>query len=273
MKTADDYFLGRSESETKRLILQNTIHGPMTRRFFEAAGIGRGMKVLEIGSGAGDVALLAADLVGPQGQVTGVEMNAEIVETARARVQAAGWNNVGFLVGDVRDVGTGDDFDAVVGRWVLMYLPDPATLLRELANRLRPGGIVAFHENDFSYPPTIFPSTEISQQIHRWAIPPPDMPGPEMQMGTKLLKAYVEAGLPTPNIMCEVPVGGGPDWPGYEYIAETLRSLLPALERRTGLDPKAVGIDTLAERLRTEVVRTNGVQMLPMMFGAWARKI
>src|SRR4051812_33550527 len=88
----DAYPLGRSEAETARLILQHQIYGPLTRQFFQAAGIGRGMKVLDLGSGAGDVAMLLADLVGPDGHVIGVDINAEILESARARVRAVGWS-------------------------------------------------------------------------------------------------------------------------------------------------------------------------------------
>src|SRR5262245_59589433 len=101
---SDGYVLGRSESETRRLILQDQIYGRLTRRFFQAAGIGPGMKVLDLGSGAGDVALLVADLVGPAGRVVGVDMNADILETARARMTAAGWNNVTFAGGDAREM-------------------------------------------------------------------------------------------------------------------------------------------------------------------------
>jgi hypothetical protein len=67
-------------------------------------------------------------------------------------------------------------------------------------------------------------------------------------------------------------IGGGPDWPGYEYVAETMRNLMPALERMSGLDPNEVGVDTLADRFREEVVAERGVQMLPMMAGAFARR-
>lgn len=272
MTAPDDYALGRSGAETQRLILQHQIYGQITRRFLQAAGIGIGMKILEVGSGAGDVALLLADLVGPRGHVTGVEVNAEIVRTARRRVEAAGWKNVQFLVGDAREVSTGSDFDAVVGRWVLMFLPDPAAVLRDLLPRLRPGGIVAFQENDFSYPPTVFPETELSRQIQRWSIPPPGSPGPDMRMGTKLFRVYLESGLPAPQLVVEAPAGGGADWPGYEYMAQTLRSLMPALRRIAGLDPEKVDVGTLAKRLRDDVVGRRGIHLLPLMFGAWARK-
>ena len=272
MSTSDTYALGRSEAETRRLIVQNQIYAPLTRRFFEAAGIGVGMKVLEIGSGAGDVALLLADLVGPRGQVVGVEMNPVIVETARARAKAAGWNNVTFLVGDVREAVVDSDFDAVAGRWILMHLAEPVSILRTLAARLKTGGIVAFHENDFTYPPTVLPPTELSRQIQGWSVPPAGTPGVEMRMGTKLYRTYQEAGLPAPQLIVEAPAGAGPDWPGYEYLADTIRSLLPALEKRFGVDPSAVQVDTLAERLRADVDEVRGIHMLPIMFGAWARK-
>jgi SAM-dependent methyltransferase len=274
MTTADPYALGRSDAETHRLILQHQIYGPLTRRLFEAAGIGAGMRVLDVGSGAGDVALLLADLVGPRGRVVGVDQNAIILDTARARVQATGWRNVTFHAGEVRDASLGSDFDAVVGRWVLMYQPDPAALLRLLATRLRPGGVIAFHENDFGYPPAMFPPSELSQQVQRWSVPP-DPVGPggtDMRMGTNLFRLYLEAGLPAPELRLEAPIGGGPDWPGYEYVAETLRSLLPMLQRLAGLDPAAVGIDTLVARLRDDAVAGQRVQLLPLMIGVWARK-
>src|SRR5262245_1067197 len=207
MTASDTYILGRSDAETRRLVLQDQIYGPLTRRFFAAAGIGSGMKVLDIGSGAGDVALLAADLVGPTGRVVGIDVNSAILETARARAGAAGWSNITFVNGDVREVALDSDFDAVVGRWVLMHMTDPLGVLRHLVTRLRVGGIVAFHENDFTYPPSVLPQTELSAQIQRWAIPPAGTPGRETRMGTKLLKLYIEAGLPTPQLIVEAPAG------------------------------------------------------------------
>jgi len=272
MNPDDAYVLGRSDAETRRLIIQHQIYGPITRRFFQAAGIGTRMKVLDVGSGAGDVSLLLADLVGPRGRVVGVETNAGILDTARARAASAGWGNVTFISGETHEVLLDSDFDAVTGRWFLMYQPDPAATLRHLAGQVRPGGVVAFQENDFTYPPTVFPPSDLSRQLQRWSIPPPGTPGPEMQMGTKLFKAYLEAGLPAPELHVEAPAGGGTDWPGYDYVAETLRSLLPALQRVTGLDPRQVDIDTLAARLRDDVTSRQAIQMLPIIYGAWARK-
>ena len=269
---SDSYVLGRSVAETRRLIRQAQIYGPITRQFLVSAGIGTGMKVLDVGSGAGDVALLLADLVGPRGSVVGVEMNPVILETARARVDAAGWTNIAFLDGDVTNIVLDDDFDAVVGRWILMYLPDPVAVLRGLVGRVRPGGIIAFLENDFTYPPTTFPSAPLHQQVMRWTTPPPGSPGPDQQMGSKLHQTYLDAGLPVPQLRLDAPVGGGEDWPGYAYVADTVRSLLPMMEQMGLVSAEDVDVDTLADRLRAEALGLRGVQMLPIVMGAWARK-
>jgi protein-L-isoaspartate O-methyltransferase len=100
---SDGYALGRSEAETERLIGQHQLFGHLTRQFLVAAGITKGMQVLDLGSGAGDVALTLAELVGPQGTVIGVDMNADILDTARRRVASVGWSNVEFRHGDVHD--------------------------------------------------------------------------------------------------------------------------------------------------------------------------
>jgi hypothetical protein len=153
-----------------------------------------------------------------------------------------------------------------------MYLPDPVAVLRGLVGRVRPGGIVAFLENDFTYPPTTFPPAPLHQQVMRWTTPPSGGGGPDQQMGSKLHQAYLDAGLPAPQLRLDAPVGGGEDWPGYAYVADTVRSLLPMMEQTGLVSAEDVGIDTLADRLRAEALGLRGVQMLPIVVGAWAQK-
>jgi ubiquinone/menaquinone biosynthesis C-methylase UbiE len=103
--------------------------------------------------GAGDVALLAARLVGSEGEVVGIDTNPSIIETARARARDAGCSNVSFVAGDIRELSLPQDFDAVVGRYVLMFMPDPVAAMRAVVGHLRPGGIAAFPEPDFTQGP------------------------------------------------------------------------------------------------------------------------
>jgi SAM-dependent methyltransferase len=270
------YPLGRNEAETRRLILQAQVYGPITRELFTSAGIGAGMKVLDLGSGAGDVALLAADLVGPRGHVVGVDLDGDILRTARRRVEAAGWSNVSFLESRVDDLDLDldldNDFDAVVGRWILMYFPDPAAVLRRVTRFLRPGGVVAFLESELTMRPRAFPPGEAHESLAPLSTPAAGPPGPDTSMGSHLFGTYLRAGLPAPQLRMDAPVGGGPDWPGYALVAATIRSLLPMMEQMGVVRAGDIDVDTLEDRLRDEVVASDGIQQLPVVIGAWTRR-
>jgi ubiquinone/menaquinone biosynthesis C-methylase UbiE len=266
------YALGRSAEETCRLQRQAQLYDLSTRRLFVDAGISRGMKVLDVGSGAGDVALLVAELVGPTGCVVGVDTNVAILETARARTHAAGLTNVSFVEGDLRTVALDDDFDAVVGRLILLYLGNPAEALRIATSHLRPGGIVAFQEADFTTGPIAVPASPLNQRMWDWWRQTVSQAGLELSMGFKLSQAFGNAGLSTPQLHLDAPIGGGPDWAGYAYIAESIRSVLPLMLKLGIATAAEVDIDTLAARFRAEVVSQQSVVMLPTFVSAWALK-
>ena len=145
---ASNYALGHSQAEMERLSRQSQAFEPFTRQLFEQAGISPNMHVLDVGSGAGDVSFLAAELVGRGGEVTGVDRESVAVGWARARAQSRGCDNVRFLEGDPTIIEFDQEFDAVVGRTVLMYYPDPTDAVRRLAQHLRPGGMIVFQEFD-----------------------------------------------------------------------------------------------------------------------------
>jgi ubiquinone/menaquinone biosynthesis C-methylase UbiE len=96
----ESYVLGGTGHEHERLIRQAKIFNPFTERLFRNAGIARGQRVLDIGSGVGDVAMLVADLVGPTGEVVGVERDANTLTKARSRVAEAQLRNVSFVTMD-----------------------------------------------------------------------------------------------------------------------------------------------------------------------------
>ncbi|WP_394849889.1 class I SAM-dependent methyltransferase [Pendulispora brunnea] len=265
------YVMGRSDAETERLRAQSMLFDPTTRRLFEQAGISTGMKVLDVGSGGGDVALLLADLVGPTGQVIGVDCHDAILEKARARTRQLGFDHVSFLQGDIRTIALDDDFDAVVGRLVLTYIPEPARWVRHLAAHVRPNGIVAFQDIEWSIGPVAFPPSSLLSRVWDWAPPAFERAGLETRMGLKLFRAFVDAGLPAPRMHVEAPAGGGTDWAGYEYIAAGLRSMLPVIERFELASAADVGIETFAARLRDETLAQHGVLMLPPFVSAWSR--
>ena len=146
-----DYQLGSADHELARLELQGRALAPATYMIFDAAGIRPGMRVLDLGCGVGDVAFVAADLVGPDGYVVGVDRSPEALARARIHAEQRGLAQVEFFdEGDIHDPAPGGPFDAVVERAVLMYVPDPAEVLRRQATALRAGGLVVPIEIDFT---------------------------------------------------------------------------------------------------------------------------
>src|SRR5215475_5432678 len=125
-----DYPLGHSDAEHERLIRQAKQVAPITERLFREAGIGSGQRVLDLGSGVGDVAMLLARLVGPSGEVVGIERDANSIARSSERVKTAGLNNVSFTQVDVNDIASRRPFDAVVGRFIFMFLPRSLSGLR-----------------------------------------------------------------------------------------------------------------------------------------------
>jgi len=265
--------MGRSEAETRRLVAQHRLYGPFTRRLLQDAGIEEGMRVLDVGSGAGDVALLAAELVGKDGSVVGVDQDPAVLETASARAEASGLTNVSFHAGDFRERVPDDGYDAVVGRLVMLYVPDPAETLRGLVEHLVPGGIVAFGEFNFTAESVVaFPPTPLWASLWAWMQTVVPGAGLDPAMGYHLRNTFVGAGLPEPEMNVCSPVGGGPDWAGYDYAAESLRSMLPLILNLGIATEEEVAIDTMAERLRAETQAVDGVVTTPDLVGAWARK-
>lgn len=270
----DTYLLGRSQAEEQRLQRQARLHDPMTRRLFEAAGIGLGMKVLDLGSGAGDVAMLVAEMVGPTGSVVGVDMNPVILETARQRVRAAGHANVTFIAGNIEDIPLDDDFDAIVGRFILMYLRDPAAVLRQILPHLRSTGVAAFKEVDFTLDLVAYPPTPIVQQMARWFTQAFALAGVETAMGMKFHQVFLNAGFEAPQMQVDALTGGSPAFIEEitAYGADTIRSILPLLIKSGLATAEQVDIETLAERYRDEVLQQGAVIRNYLMIGAWAHK-
>lgn len=265
------YTLGRTSHETTRLIEQSKIYGESTTRLCRRAGITEGMRVLEIGSGAGDVALALAERVGPTGQVIGVDVNAGILDTARQRAAAAGMRNIEFIAGDARALDFSDKFDAVVGRFVLMYMADPRKAFAQLIKHVKPGGIAAFQEPEYTlYPAFIHPDTPLINQLIAWILDVFAHSRAHLDMGIGLYRAFVDAGLPPPAMHLESPIGAAEAWSGYRYMVTIFQSLLPLLEKYGLATAEQVGLDTLAARLRQEVLTSKRPFFLPLHVTAHA---
>ena len=269
----ENYLLGQTTEAIQRLLVQGQMLNPFTRRVFEAAGITRGMRVLDVGCGPGDVSLIAADLVGETGSVLGIDGSVESLQLARTRAQKASLTQVSFLAEDLLSLTLDQEYDAIVGRLILMHLPEPAAVVRHLAQHLRPGGIVVFQEYDLSsHSAAFYPPSPLWEQVWTWCTQPFHQAGGELAMGMKLYGTLLEAGLPSPQMRYEADMGAGPDWVGYEWWAETVRIFLPLIQKFGIATEQDIGMETLAERLREETVSRGGVARGPVLVSAWVRK-
>jgi SAM-dependent methyltransferase len=250
------YVFGHSEVELERLAFQAELVGPFTRQLLVDAGVTSGMRVLDVGTGRGDVAFLAADLVGESGQVVGVDRAPEAVAVAQERAERAGLANVSFVQGDPADMSFEMPLDAVVGRYVLQFQPEPAEMLGRLASRLRPGGIFAFHEIDWaghrSSPPVALWDRCCDLVVDAVATG-----GAEIHSGSKLPSWFVQAGLPAPSMRMAAIVGAGANCQdAAKRLAGLVATLLPALEQRRLVEPGELDPRTLVARLVREVTAT-----------------
>lgn len=265
------YALGHSDRELDRLAVQARLIDPITRRFFRDAGIERGMRILDIGSAAGDNTFLAADLVGETGEVVGFDLSSIAVAKARARASERGLINVSFREGDQGAVASDGPFDAVIGRYILMFQADPATMLAGCVRLVRPGGIVVFHEPDWDGARSM-PSAPTYDLACRWATEALRQSGHDVHMGSRLHATFLAAGLTAPILRLESAIGAGASASDcLHLVGDLIPILLPSMEQLDIATASEVGLDTLAARMHEEAAANGSTIIGRYEIGAWAR--
>ena len=267
--TNNDYVLGDSDEELRRLSLQSRLLEPATRRFLTEVGVGGGCSLLDIGTGRGDLAVMAAEMSDGSAVIVGIDSSAPAIEAAKARVERDHLN-VAFETVDIDDLEVDRKFDFVVARYVLAHQRDEVGFIRRAAAHVRPGGTLAFLDVD----------TEDNRSIY--AVPPIPLLDEvtaaiwkvfasmetRMNPGSRYHQLFFEAGLPEPTVMWEHlrPTGNADivDW-----LCGIVKTIEPALAR---LDPALVAnlnLDTLQERL-LQALSENHSQVSPArLAGGW----
>lgn len=266
----DRYILRRTEAETARLRAQSKAIEPVTLRVLDRIGLGPGMRCLDAGCGPGEVMRLLGRKVGPEGLVTGLDIDAEMGRRTVERLRHDEGPQFAFVEGDVTQRGPveGAPFDLVFARLLLIHMIDPVEVVRHLAAQLRPGGRIVLMDFDLSHfairpeHPDFARGFEIVTECFRRS-------GKDADAGLRLGQYLVDAGLPPPE--------------GYESqsLIGNVATVGPMLDGVLGsLAPMAAakGIAELdeIEGLRAVIRVTGGVgrhtALGPIAVGAWTTR-
>lgn len=241
-----------------------------TLRLLREAGLSAGMRVLDIGCGMGDVALLAAALVGESGTVIGVDVNENALAVAQQRARDASGAAPSFVKADLlalpEDLGV---FDAIVGRRVLMYQPDTVAATRRLMNRLIPNGVIALQELDMTMVPAGIVPLPLHDQVNGWLRQMLIAEGADIQMGFHLHEVLTEAGLAVEGVRAEAIVQTPNQ---HNHLGNMVKGGVDRIIASGAATAADIDIETLQDRLDAERVSTNATYIGDMMFGVWARK-
>jgi SAM-dependent methyltransferase len=224
------YALGDSPTEQRRLDHQATILRPFTQRLLSDAGVSPGMHVVAVGCGTGDVALQAAELVGPGGLVTAVDRSPAMLDAVLAAAARRSLTQVRVVEADI---GIGFEInrpaDVIVGRLVLAHQKDPVRVLQRLVPLLTPGGVVCFLELCISGSVYANPARPLMQQVVTMTHGLFAQAGMQMDIALHLPSIFHQAGLPMPAMWLEkMSSTEGLDHDYIRWILDALAAVHPA---------------------------------------------
>ena len=254
------------QKERDRLTAIESLFDPASRRLLTDLGVAAGWKCLEVGCGAGSVALWLADRVGASGRVLATDLDPR-------HVDARGRANLEVRTHDiVTDPLDEDGFDLIHARAVLIHVPDRQHVLKRLVAALRPGGRLLIEDVDFGgataamlaqYVTAPEPAPAAMGRIYQAFAAVFAAKGADPSYGTRLTGALVDAGLADvgAELHAPVPAGGSEQWTrgSVEQLAEPL------------LDTGLTTADDL-ELFLAFSTRPDVFYLPPLMVSAWGRR-
>jgi ubiquinone/menaquinone biosynthesis C-methylase UbiE len=263
----DEYIMGRTSSEYQRLRTQAKVWEEATKRVLLKAGLHAGMSCLDVGCGPGEVMRLMGEIVGPEGSVTGVDVDGNVGREALDVLRTTSSREYTFHEIDVEssDWNPGSPFDLAFARITLFHLKEPVALLRKMMRWTKPGGTIVVQEHDFESweaCPKLDETVEAIQTFRTVA----ERAGRDTRLGFKLPTYFIEAGLGAPDgtdvvaLLKEVAVWG-------RMTQEVYNSIFPTAQK--------LGIADEASRQRILRAIDGAIQaggrcgLSPLLIGAW----
>jgi SAM-dependent methyltransferase len=144
------YAIGGGREGKERLNLLSRVLLPTTSQLLNRVGLEKGMNCLDVGCGGGNVTILLARLVGPQGKVVGMDLDSEILALAQQDAEAGQFGNIEFRQTDVSSSLGEEDYDLVYARFLLSHLSEPLRCLQAMVKACKPNGVIVVEDIDFS---------------------------------------------------------------------------------------------------------------------------
>lgn len=219
-------------------------------RFFGGIGIAANMRVLDVGCGNGELSRFIAEIIGPGGEVVAIDHSESALAAARSIPRNTDAGPIVYrqaeLTGDLSDLG---HFDAIIGRRVLMYLPDAASTLSGLAKLAKPGAIIAFQEHARSNLPAGLNDLPLHRQLYNWIWSTVAAEGGDVRLALRLGDMITASGFTIEEMRseCILLQSGAPS-----FLPMLAKMMLPRVIERGMATAEEVGLDTLAERLEEE---------------------
>lgn len=182
-----------------RLLLLARDRRSDTVALLRRAGVAPGHRCLDVGCGGGEVSFDLADLVGPAGRVTGVDLDAVKLDLATRSAKERGLDNVDFVRQDITQWPAAQQFDVVYSRFVLHHLPDPLAMVRTMWSMVAPGGRLIVEDADFDGNFS-HPRCAAADLFTRLYIALLATRGADATVGRKLYQYFVQAGVPAPEL-------------------------------------------------------------------------
>lgn len=227
------------------------------------------MRVLDVGCGNGDLSRLIAGLAGPDGEVVAVDRSEEALALARAENMGSHAAPIRYqqaeLATTLPELG---QFDAIVGRRVLMYLPDAAATLDHITKLAKPGAILAFQEHARVDLPFGLGELALHRQIYDWVWSTVAAEGGDVRLALRLVDLMQAVGLTVEIARSE----GVLLQPGeLSFIPTLVRAMLPRLVERGIASAEDVALETLQARLEDERSAVRGTIVWDLAFFVSAR--
>ena len=230
------------------------------------------MRVLDIGCGSGEVTRAIADLVGPIGTVVGVDGSAAALAIAESATDSTRYKNISYVLSNLSELQPElGAFDCVVGRRVLMYVPEPENVIARLISLLRPGGRIALQEHDATMTPGRTGSWPMHDKVHHWLWECVRREGANPNLGFSLAPMLSSAGLAVEALWAQAIFSGYES--GVHHQPHDLVKMMQTRLVASGVvTEEEIDLPSLAARLSAERAANRSIYATDMALCVVARK-